>query len=91
MLESHKKKSISRLNRIKGQIEGVIKMIEDDKYCPEILTQVLAIQGGLRSTAVSIVDSHLHTCAGKKLTSNDPEVREAFIKELVKAFELSTR
>lgn len=91
MLETHKKKSITRLKRIKGQVEGVIRMIEEDKYCPEILTQVLAIQGGLKSTAVSILDSHLHTCASKKLASDDPEVREAFIQELIRAFELSTR
>lgn len=91
MLPDYKKKSITRLKRLRGQLDGIINMIEEDRYCPEILTQVLAAQGGLKSISSYILESHLNTCAGKKLASKDPKVKEAFIKELVNAFKLSSK
>ena len=91
MIEPFKKKSLDRLNRAKGQIEGIIKMIDEGKYCVDIITQVLALQGALKGVTPLILESHLNTCGVTNLGSKDSEKREKFIKELVKTCELSSR
>lgn len=91
MIEPFEKKALDRLKRSKGQIEGIIKMIEDGKYCVDILTQVLALQGSLKGLSSLILESHLNTCSGKHLNSKDSAVKQKFIAELVKVCELSNR
>ena len=91
MIEPFKKNSLDRLKRAKGQIEGVIRMIEQDKYCADIITQALALQGSLKGITQQILESHLTTCGAKQLASRDKKAREKFIKEVVKACELSSR
>ena len=91
MIEPYKKKALTRLKRAKGQIDGIIKMIEEDKYCGEILTQILALQGAVRGVAPLLIESHLHTCGEKKLTSKDPKVKEDFIRDIIRVCELSSR
>lgn len=91
MIEPYRKKSLDRLKRAKGQLEGVIKMIEEDKYCADVLTQMLALQGALKGVPPLILESHLHTCGAEHLNSKDPQKKEKFIKEIVKACDLSRR
>ena len=91
MLEPYKKKALGRLERAKGQIDGIIKMIEEEKYCGDVLTQILALNGAVKGVAPLIVESHLHTCGEKNLSSKDPKKKEKFIKEIIKACELSSR
>lgn len=90
MLEIYKKKTLDRLKRARGQIDGIIKMIESDKYCADVLTQILALQGSIKGTIPLILESHLNTC-GKKLISKDTKEKEKFIKEIVKICDLSGR
>lgn len=52
----------NRLNRIEGQVRGVKKMLEDDAYCPDILTQVSAIQSALNSFNKVLLSDHIRTC-----------------------------
>ncbi len=91
MIEPFKTKSLDRLRRAKGQIEGIVGMIEDDKYCADILTQLLALQGALKGVMPLVLENHLTTCGPKQLGSNDSKKRKKFIQEIVKACELSTR
>lgn len=91
MIEPYKKKSLDRLKRAKGQIDGVIRMIEEDKYCIDVITQVLALQGALKGVPPLILESHLHTCGAKHLGSKSKKKKEKFIRELIKACELSSR
>ena len=91
MLETFKTKTLQRLKRAKGQIEGIIKMIEDDKYCADVLTQILALQGSIKGTIPLILESHLNTCGEKKLLSKNKKEKEKFIKEIVRVAELSGR
>jgi len=91
MIEPYKGKALTRLKKMKGQIDGVIKMIEDEKYCIDIITQVLAVQGSLKGVTPLILESHLNTCGVKHLASKDAQKKEKFIKELVQAFHLSNR
>jgi CsoR family transcriptional regulator, copper-sensing transcriptional repressor len=90
MIDPFKTKALNRLKRARGQIDGVIKMIEEDKYCIDIITQVLAIQGAFKGVAPIIMESHLNTC-GANLSSKDSKKKQGFIKELVKTCELSSR
>ncbi|MDO3240032.1 metal-sensitive transcriptional regulator, partial [Mycobacteroides abscessus subsp. abscessus] len=51
-----------RLRRIEGQIRGISKMIDDDKYCIDILTQISAVNRAMRAVALSLLDEHLDNC-----------------------------
>lgn len=60
--DEDKKKMLNRLARIQGQIGGIKKMIEDNRYCPDILTQLAALDKSIKSLSSELVDEHLHTC-----------------------------
>jgi DNA-binding FrmR family transcriptional regulator len=58
---------VSRLNRIEGQIRGIKNMIEDDKYCMDVLMQVAAAKSALNSAAALILESHIQECIKKAI------------------------
>ena len=60
-----------RLNRIEGQIRGIARMIEDDRYCIDILTQVSAVQSALDALARKLLEHHLHGCVTQAIASGD--------------------
>ncbi|MDO5627959.1 MAG: metal-sensitive transcriptional regulator [Mobilicoccus sp.] len=53
---------LARLKRIEGQVRGIAKMVEDDRYCIDILTQVSAATSALQSVALGLLDEHMHHC-----------------------------
>ena len=79
-------KEISRLNRIAGQIEGIKKMIEDNRYCPDIMTQLKAIQSATKAVESSILQKHLESCVKDAFNSKDKKQTEEKINELVSLF-----
>lgn len=91
MLPEYKNKATSRLRKLQGQLDGIIKMIEEDRYCPDIITQLRALQGGIKATTTHVLESHLRTCAAKELTSPNTNIREKGIQEIIKAFSLQQR
>ncbi|MDI1288358.1 MAG: metal-sensitive transcriptional regulator [bacterium] len=71
----HKEDQVKRLRRIEGQVRGISKMIEDDKYCIDILTQVSATTKALQSVALGLLDDHLAHCVVEAArTGGDEEV-----------------
>jgi CsoR family transcriptional regulator, copper-sensing transcriptional repressor len=62
-----------RLNRIEGQIRGIARMIEEDRYCVDILTQVAAVQSALDALARKLLEHHLHGCVAEAVASGDGE------------------
>lgn len=62
-----------RLRRIEGQIRGIAKMIDDDKYCIDILTQISAASSALRSVALNLLDDHLDNCVKQALAKGGDE------------------
>lgn len=58
-----------RLNRIEGQIRGIARMVEDDRYCVDILTQVAAVQSALDALARKLLEHHLHGCVSQAIAS----------------------
>ena len=77
-------KELVKLSRAKGQIEGVIGMIEDRRYCPDILIQVRAVKAALQSVEHSILKTHIENCVQDAASSNDPDSIEQKIAELIK-------
>ncbi len=71
-----------RLKRIKGQINGITRMIENKEYCVDIFQQISAVIGALKAVNILILENHLKTCIKKTMASkNDKEIK-AKIKEL---------
>jgi len=60
-----------RLNRIEGQVRGIARMIEEDRYCVDVLTQVSAVQSALDALARKLLEHHLHGCVAQALRSGD--------------------
>jgi DNA-binding FrmR family transcriptional regulator len=59
---ANKDQLLVRLARIEGQIRGIERMVEDDRYCIDILTQISAAQAALDKVALGLLDGHAHTC-----------------------------
>lgn len=76
-----------RIRRIAGQIGGIQKMIEDDRYCVDVLTQIAAARAGLAKVGALLLESHLHTCVTSAFNSDDPEEQAEKIAELVSVFD----
>ena len=72
-----------RLRRIEGQIRGLQKMVEEDRYCADIITQVASVQEALRGVARSLMRNHLHHCAAKVLRSGKKKEAETMYDELL--------
>jgi DNA-binding FrmR family transcriptional regulator len=62
-----------RLRRIEGQVRGIAKMIEDDKYCIDILTQISAVNSALQSVALGLLDEHLGHCVKQAVAEGGDE------------------
>ena len=75
-------KHLQRLNRITGQIEGIKKMIQEGRYCPEILIQLHAARSAIRNLEVQIFDNHLSHCALNVFESKDPKKKEKILEEI---------
>lgn len=91
MIEPHSSKLKLNLKKVQGQINLVNKMVEDNRYCVEIAQQIHSAIGILKQCNNIILESHLNSCAAHKLTSKKTEEKTAFIKELLKTFDVTTR
>jgi len=80
-----KKALIRRLHRIEGQVRGIERMVEQDRYCIDVLTQIAAVNTALESLAFKILDDHVNHCVARALASGDPAEAETKSKELLEA------
>lgn len=71
---------IARLHRIEGQVRGIARMVEQDVYCIDVLTQVSAATRALQSVALALVDQHLRHCLAQAAQSGG-DIHEAKVKE----------
>jgi len=77
-----KTSNLLRLRRIEGQVRGLQKMVEEDRYCPDILMQIASVQEALRGVSRELVRNHLTHCARRALKGSDAQAAEA-IEELI--------
>jgi DNA-binding FrmR family transcriptional regulator len=80
-----------RLHRIEGQVRGIERMVEDDRYCIEILTQIAAVNTALESLAFRVLDDHVNHCVAGAIASGDPEEAAVKSKELLEAVQRFAR
>ena len=78
--EEEKKQLIHRLNRISGQISGIKKMIDDDRYCGDILTQLSAVDKAVQSLSSVILERHMYSCIKKEVSNGNLEVVDEIIQ-----------
>jgi len=81
------KDSLMRLKRIEGQIKGIQRMVEERKYCVDILLQISAICGALRKVGHIILKNHIETCVTEAMTSSDKREKDRKIEELMEVFD----
>lgn len=75
--------NIKRLRRIEGQVRGIQKMVEDERYCADIMMQVSAVQEALRTVGRSLMRNHLTHCATHAMTKGSPAESQAMYDELL--------
>jgi len=78
-----KASALTRLRRIEGQIRGLQKMVEEERYCADVITQISSVQEALRGVSRSLLRNHLGHCAASAIRSGGPEAAEAMYDELV--------
>lgn len=84
--DKDKNKLVTRINKLIGQMNGIKKMIEDDRYCDDILIQLSAIDKSIKSLANVILDNHMHTCLIENIENGNYEVINEII-DLFKRFQ----
>lgn len=89
MKEDAKKKTLNAIGRLEGLTVKLRKEVEEDSYCGDILELALAMQGHIKHIQSSVLESHLHTCAAKKLST--PADKKTFIAEVIRVVGLSKR
>jgi CsoR family transcriptional regulator, copper-sensing transcriptional repressor len=82
---------VKRLHRIEGQVRGIERMVEDDRYCIDVLTQIGAVSTALESLAFKILDDHVNHCVADALASGDPDAAAEKSQELLAAVQRFTR
>ncbi len=87
-MQNNKQKLVRRLKIIEGQVRGLINMIEDGKYCIDIITQTSAIKQGLSGVEDSLLEDHLGCCAVNQIKKGQTEKA---IKEILKVYQLKRK
>ena len=82
-----KKKLEARLKRVSGQITGIQGMVESDRYCVDVLTQISAARAALGKVSAMLLESHMQTCVTEAFESKNKKERKAKTDELLKIFE----
>ena len=81
-----KKRALLRLKRIEGQVRGIARMIDEERYCPEVMMQLSAVHESLRAVGHLLLRNHLEHCATDALRSQDPQRATQTYDELTKLF-----
>jgi DNA-binding FrmR family transcriptional regulator len=86
-----KKKVVARLHRIAGQVEGVSRMIEDDRYCVDVLLQIASAQAALGQAGALVLRSHVDTCVSDAMNHGTAGQRKKKVDELMDVFSRYSR
>ena len=76
---------VRRLHRIEGQVRGIERMVEEDRYCIDVLTQIAAVKTALESVALKILDDHVNHCVADAMSSGEPGAAAEKSRELLEA------
>jgi DNA-binding FrmR family transcriptional regulator len=81
-----KAKALGRLRRVEGQVQGIQRMVEDDKYCVDILLQLAAVQGAVEQIQKLVLGQHIESCVSDAIRSGSNRDRQRKIGELLEVF-----
>lgn len=83
--------AMQRLKSVNGHIQGIVRMLEDDRYCIDVIKQIQAVQAALNRVNEIILDSHLRTCVTTAVLGEDPEDRERVLNEVTEVFRYTNK
>jgi DNA-binding FrmR family transcriptional regulator len=81
-----KRQALTRLRRIVGQVQGIQRMVDDEKYCVDILLQISAVQGALEQVSKILMTRHIESCVVDSLKAGSERERARKIDELIEVF-----
>jgi len=84
--EDTKAKALGRLRRIEGQVQGIQRMVEEDKYCVDILLQLAAVHGAVEQVQKLLLGRHIASCVADAIRSGNPRDRQRKMDELLDVF-----
>jgi len=91
MERENKPRLLNRLNRIEGQVRGVARMVEEDRYCIDVLTQLQAVRAALAKVETEMLRDHLGHCIEGAIVAGDKEEQRQKASELIQLFERTAR
>ena len=83
MQKGVKDKCLQRLSRIEGQVRGIARMVSEERYCIDIMTQIAAVQAALRKVESEILQNHVNTCVEHAIASGNAEEQRRKVAELI--------
>jgi DNA-binding FrmR family transcriptional regulator len=83
--------TLKRLKTIEGHMRGVIRMVEEDEYCIDIIRQIQAIQSALNKVSSGILENHLNSCVTTAIQGDDTKERERVLKEISEVFSMANK
>jgi CsoR family transcriptional regulator, copper-sensing transcriptional repressor len=83
--------SLRRLKTIEGHLRGIIRMLEEDAYCIDVIRQIQAVEAALNKVSSQILENHLNSCVITAIKGDDQKERERVLKEITEVFEMSTK
>lgn len=91
MKRDDKPKLLNRLNRIEGQVRGIARMVEEDRYCIDVLTQIQAVRAALSRVESEMLRDHLNHCVEGAIIAGDPEDQRRKAEELINLLDRTAR
>jgi DNA-binding FrmR family transcriptional regulator len=83
--------TLRRLKTIEGHLRGVIRMVEQDAYCIDVIRQIQAVDAALNKVSTQILENHLNSCVIAAVQGNDKKERQRVLKEITEVFEMSAK
>ena len=83
--------TLRRLKTIEGHLRGVIRMVEKDAYCIDVIRQIQAVDAALNKVSTQILENHLNSCVITAIQGNDKKERQRVLKEITEVFEMSAK
>ena len=91
MQNATKTDCLKRLNRIEGQVRGLARMVEEDRYCIDVVTQIAAVRAALRRVEEAVLKDHVGHCVEHAIAGGDPKEQRAKVAELMAVLRRSDR
>ena len=82
---------LKRLKSAEGHLRGVIRMVEEDVYCIDVIRQIQAVQAALNKINTTILEEHLNSCVITAIRGEDPNDRERVMREITDVYEMATK